>query len=152
MDEAAARFHRVDLVAGAAAGASARAEQASGQIQRLQQELGLVAGSQGSRAELAAVDRQIQVHVDELAAVDRATTAVLSGVAQLLRVLNSVELEGGWVATATDPQVVELLSRYGVAETAQEQWLAEAAMFLPSGAEGDRRLRDAAGGYSPART
>ena len=171
----------------AAAGASARAEQAGGQIQRLQQELGLVAdaltrlgramdehgtgigslarrrlvlveqvtaavdpraggggaaaGSQGPRAELAAVDRQIQVYVDELAAVDRATTAVLSDVAQLLRVLSSVELEGGWVATATDPQVVELLSRYGVAETAQEQWLAEAAMFLPSGAEGDRQLR-----------
>lgn len=134
----------------AAAGASARAEQAGGQIQRLQQELGLVAdaltrlgramdehgtgigslarrrlvlveqvtaavdpragggasaaGSQGPRAELAAVDRQIQVYVDELAAVDRATTAVLSGVAQLLRVLSSVELEGGWVATATDPR------------------------------------------------
>jgi hypothetical protein len=172
----------------AAAGASARAEHAGGQTQRLQDQLGLVRDAltrlaqvmddygpgisdlarrrmvlgekisdaslphlgddtgtrpdpETMRAEVAGVDRQLSARVDELAAADRAATAVLADAASLLHALASLQAEDAWVATATDPQVVQLLGHYGVVESAQERGVVEAAMFLPNGPDGDRQLR-----------
>lgn len=93
------------------------------------------------RVEAAGVDRQISARIEELAAADRATATVLADAAGLLKALSSLQAEDAWVATATDPQIVQLLGHYGVVDSAAERGIAESAMFLPDGPDGDRQLR-----------
>lgn len=59
----------------------------------------------------AVLDRQLQSHLDELAAVDRATAVVLAQAADTMGMMARLAAEDGWLGTASDPQVTALLGR-----------------------------------------
>jgi hypothetical protein len=87
------------------------------------------------------LDTQIVHFVDLLARADRATRDDLDRVADDLTTLGATDREDEWVGDMAPPEIVALLGRYGVTETADERGLLDKIMLLPDGPAGDEELR-----------
>jgi pimeloyl-ACP methyl ester carboxylesterase len=95
------------------------------------------------------VDRQMTHHIEMLARADRTTRDDLNRVVDELRTLGSADREDEWVGDMAPPEVVALLGRYGVTESAAERALLDQIMLLPDGPAGDEALRKLLGEMTP---
>jgi hypothetical protein len=95
------------------------------------------------------VDRQMMHHIEMLARADRMTRDDLGRVADDLTTLGSTDREDEWVGDMAPPEIVALLGRYGVTETAAERALLDQVMLLPNGPAGDAELRRLLAGMTP---
>jgi hypothetical protein len=95
------------------------------------------------------IDKQMTHHIEMLARADRITRDDLNRVADDLRTLGSTDREDEWVGDMAPPEVMALLGRYGVTETAGERALLDQIMLLPDGPAGDQELRKLLGEMTP---
>lgn len=95
-------------------------------------------------------ERKILAHAGAMALADRTARAALLEVIGELRALGATNLEDDWVGSSVPGEVGNLLSRYGVTESAAERALLDKIMFLPSGARGDAELREMLAAMTPA--
>jgi pimeloyl-ACP methyl ester carboxylesterase len=95
------------------------------------------------------VDRQIRHGVEMLATADRQARDELERVADDLTTLGSIDREDDWVGDMAPPEVIGLLGRYGITESAAERALLDQIMLLPTGADGDKELRRLLGEMTP---
>lgn len=88
-----------------------------------------------------AIDRQIQEHVEQLATVDRSTRDKLNQAAAEYHTLEATDREDEWVGDMGNPEVMTLLGRYGVTESATDRAMLDQIMLIPPGPAGDEELR-----------
>ena len=97
---------------------------------------------------MAGIDRDIEDCAAELRACDTRAAAALRDVIDALRHVAGLAREDDWVATVTTSSITRFLAGFGIVESAAVRALLADAALLPSGPEGDRRLRALLAGLS----
>jgi hypothetical protein len=128
------------------------------QLMARRAELALQAGEYATRPatevqratdEIDRIDPLMRQHIEFLGSADRAARDELTTCARLFTALGDTAREDDWVGDMAPPEIVSLLARYGITESAAERGLLDKIMLMPSGPEGDKELRALLGQMTP---